>query len=334
MIILVEMKNNPSSFNPKTHPNHAPPGLWNAQSILTPKGLIAAGVVLKKPATPLSPEGSGWATLKKTVRTYFLSPHIGTIDFRAGENNELVSIDKNGGFEIDFSLSGDEELEIIDPDTGKPIPRLHSYPHRFDYRKSKYMVISDIDDTILVSKSSRFFSKLWLMLFRQTSRRNSVEETEQAYRKLMTTPVNFVYVSASEYNLFSIISNFIVHHDLPVGPVLLRPFQHWKNLLKPRERGNYKVKRIRGLINHFPDTQFILFGDDSQHDPGVFAEIAEEYPAQIRAIYLRKTGYITQQKSDKKLTQIKGEVDVYSYSIYADIEHPINDLIDEIINRS
>lgn len=341
MIILVEMKNDPSTFDPKKHrptnakPNREPPpGLWNAQSILTPKGLIAMGVVLKKPATPLSPEGSGWATLKKTVRTYFLSPHKGTIDFRAGKHSTSAFIDQNGGFEIDFSLEGNEELEITDPDTGKPIPRLHSYPHRFDYRRAKYLVISDIDDTILVSKSSRFFSKIWLMLFRQTSRRNSVEETEQAYRKLMAIPVNFVYVSASEFNLFSIISNFIVHHDLPVGPVLLRPFQHWKNLLKPRERGNYKVKRIRRLVNHFPDTQFVLFGDDSQHDPGVFAEIAAEYPVQIRAIFLRKTGYISSEKSDIKRTQIKGEVEVHTYSTYADIEQPINKLIDEITNRS
>lgn len=330
MIILVGMKNDPPTANPETHSKHAPPGLWNAQSILTPKGLIAAGVVLKKPATPLSPEGSGWATLKKTVRTYFLRPHTGSIQLVAGAHSKSINADQNGGFEVDFTLDNGGELTIIDPDTGKVIPRLHAYPHRFDYRRAKYLVISDIDDTILVSKSSRFFSKLWLMLFRQTSKRNFVEETEQAYRKLMATAVNFVYVSASEYNLFSIISNFIVHHDLPVGPVLLRPFQHWKNLLKPRERGNYKVKRIRRLVNHFPDTQFVLFGDDSQHDPGVFAEIAAEYPAQIRAIFLRKTGYITNQKSDKKLTQIKGEVEVHSYSKYADIEQPLNTLIDEI----
>lgn len=284
---------------------------------------------MRKPANPLSPEGSWWATLKKTIRTYFLKPYKGTFYLSANGEKHEVKTDSHGGFEASINHASNSDLTFLERDGETPISLLHSYPHEFDFSTARYMVVSDIDDTILVSKSSLFFSKLWLMLFRQTSRRNFVEETEQAYRHLMKTTVPFVYVSASEYNLYSIISNFIVYHDLPIGPILLRPFQRWKNVVKSKSRMEYKINRIEHLVHQFPDTQFILFGDDSQHDPPVFEKIASKHPKNVRAIFLRKTGWGAPYEFGLPPADHTG-IDVHLYEHFSEIEKPINNLIDEI----
>lgn len=304
-------------------------GLWNVQAVRSKKGLMITGVMLRKPANPLGPESGWWPTLKKTIRTYFLKPYKGQFRLRANGDVHDIHTDQHGGFETEIEGDFSRPLNFLEEDGTTAISQLHTYPHIFDFHNARHIVISDIDDTILVSKSSLFFSKLWLMLFRQTSRRNYVEETEQAYRKLMATSVPFVYVSASEYNLYSIISNFIVYHDLPLGPILLRPFQRWKNVVKSKDRMEYKINRIEHLVAQFPDTKFVLFGDDSQHDPVVFEKIAAKYPKNVRAIFLRKTGWGAPLKYGL-MPSDETDIEVHLYEHFNEIEKPINTLIDEI----
>jgi len=37
----------------------------------------------------------------------------------------------------------------------------------------------------------------------------------------------------------------------------------------------------------FPKQQFVLLGDNSQHDPSIYAAIVNKYPQKIFAIYIR-----------------------------------------------
>ena len=306
----------------------ATPGLWSVQVIGNPNGMLVTGVVLKKPATPLGPEGTWWSTLKKTVRTYFLSPYIGAIILRINGNDHRILTNLHGGFSAEIDEDFSKSIQFLNAEAITPLSLLHSYPHNFDYRSTRFMVISDIDDTILVSNSARFFSKLWLMLFRQTDRRNFVEETEHAYRRLKSK-IPFAYVSASEYNLYSIITNFLVFHELPIGPVLLRPFQRWNKVFDRTSRREYKMNRISQLMSQFPNTKFILFGDDSQDDPWVYREIMKTFHERVHSVYLRKTGFISDEKNTQKVEQFSGETAVYSYEHFSEIEIPVNALIDE-----
>lgn len=305
------------------------PGIWNVQVIGTPQGMLVTGVVLKKPATPLGPEGKWWSTLKKTIRTYFLSPYVGSFIIRAKGKDHQVITNNHGGFETHLDEAFNADLQFMDSTGKRPLSLLHTYPHNFNYTQHKLMVISDIDDTILVSNSSKFFSKLWLMLFRQTDRRNFVEETEHAYRKLKQK-LPFAYVSASEYNLYSIITNFLVYHELPVGPVLLRPFQRWNKVFDRSSRRDYKINRITTLLNQFPQTQFILFGDDSQDDPWVYSEIIRKFPNQVHSVFLRKTGFVSDEKSCEKLEHFSGNTAVYAYKHFDEIQSPVNTLMNEV----
>lgn len=289
--------------------------------------------MLRKGTKPLEPDGSWWDVLIKTIRTYFLKSYKGRLILTDGEDRFEAQTDRRGSFEIETHRVEMDNPRFTIAASGEPIPVMHSYPTHFDYSTSPTIVISDIDDTILVSKSSKFFSKLWLMLFRQTAKRNFVEETEQAYRLLDGVGYPFIYVSASEMNLFSIISNFLQYHDLPIGTIYLRPFQHWRDVLKERTRVDYKTDRIERILERFDQAKFILFGDDSQSDPHVFKKITEKYPNNIRAVFIRKTGLGHGKNNEIIPWDIpQSDLGVYCYSKFSEIETQINLLVSEVID--
>lgn len=306
------------------------PCIWKLQYLKTERGWLVTGTVLRKGTRPVEPDGSWWDVLIKTIRTYFLKAYKGRMVFSDGSERHETYADGRGNFEIETA-----NVELVDPQfsvaaSGEKIPVVHTYPTRFDYSDAPTIVISDIDDTILVSNSSRFFSKIWLMLFRQTAKRNFVEETEQAYRRLAKAGLPFIYVSASEMNLYSTISNFLQYHDLPLGAIYLRPYQHWRDLLKERIRLNYKMDRIEKIMDRFDKAKFILFGDDSQSDPDVFEQITKKYPKNVRGVFIRKTGIGRGKKGPVTPWDLPhSDMGVRCYSKFSEIEPQINQVISE-----
>ncbi len=53
---------------------------------------------------------------------------------------------------------------------------------------------------------------------------------------------------------------------------------------------DHKFRKIRNILDYYPDIQFVLLGDDSQKDPDIYQRIVKEYPSQIKAIYIRQKG--------------------------------------------
>ena len=310
------------------------PIIWKLHCIKSEGGWYVSGTVLKKDQPPQKIEGNWWTTFKSTIQTYFAKPYQGGIKAFWKDGGQNTSTNSDGIFSF--------ECGSLDPDTirfetseGLKIEKNQTYPISFDMRKTPYMVISDIDDTILVSNSEQFFSKIWLMLFRQTDKRNFVEESEKAYRKLASAGIPFSYVSASEQNLFATITNFLIFHDLPIGPVFLRPYTHWKDLLKAKSRENYKVNRMMKLIKQFPETRFALFGDDSQQDPLAFKSILANFPNQIDTIMIRKTGSGNNETEIADLRNLAtSKVRFAHYSEFKDIESIINEIGREYSVRS
>jgi len=41
------------------------------------------------------------------------------------------------------------------------------------------------------------------------------------------------------------------------------------------------------ILDSFPDLPFVLIGDSGERDPEIYRDIVKEYPARIRAIYIR-----------------------------------------------
>ena len=162
-----------------------------------------------------------------------------------------------------------------------------------------YTIISDIDDTFLVSYSGRVLKKLYVMLTRNVESRKPFADVVKHYQLLSlagksggTSGKNtFFYVSSSEWNLYDYINRFIIKHELPKAVLKLKNIKD--NLTDFLSSGGgshqHKQTKIEHIVTFYPRHQFILLGDDSQHDPSIYENICKIYPKNIRAIYIRQT---------------------------------------------
>lgn len=162
-----------------------------------------------------------------------------------------------------------------------------------------YTIVSDIDDTFLVSYSGRVLKKLYVMLTRNVESRKPFDDVVKHYQLLSLAGKSgesdgkntFFYVSSSEWNLYDYINRFIVKQGLPKAVLKLKNIKD--NLTDFLSSGGgshqHKQTKIEHIVTFYPRHQFILLGDDSQHDPMIYENICKIYPKNIRAIYIRQT---------------------------------------------
>jgi phosphatidate phosphatase APP1 len=54
----------------------------------------------------------------------------------------------------------------------------------------------------------------------------------------------------------------------------------------------------------FPKQRFVLYGDNSQHDPEIYAYIANQFPQNVLAIYIRCVNLSKKVSAQKILNQL------------------------------
>lgn len=164
-------------------------------------------------------------------------------------------------------------------------------------KKAQYGVITDIDDTLLISHATNMRKKLRLMLFKNAKTRLPFDGVaafycalEQGIRGKSTDYLNpFFYVSSSEWNLYDLLVDFCHFHDLPKGLFLLREVKISLGKIWKAGGGNHnhKLDKIRHILSLHDEREFILIGDSGQHDAEIYRQIAEEHPERIHTIYIR-----------------------------------------------
>jgi len=155
-------------------------------------------------------------------------------------------------------------------------------------------IISDIDDTVLVSHSSTILKRLKLLFTRNPRSRQAFAGIVELYQWLEQartdgdTPNPFFYVSSSEWNLYDDLLDFFRFNHLPEGSFLLNQVKRWYDLLKTgKTKHEGKLLRIVRILTAFPQQRFILLGDNSQSDPAIYQSIMEKYREQIVAVFIR-----------------------------------------------
>lgn len=166
---------------------------------------------------------------------------------------------------------------------------VQNYPVIFKKKESPFGVISDIDDTIIVSYSTSFIKRIKVLAFSLPQKRKVVNFTQNLLSEFQKHGTDFLYISKSESNLFALLTTFIKHNKLPVGNLILTHYLTFSQLLSPKKGLNYKLNKIYFILKNTGTKQFVLFGDDSQKDMEVYSEIAEEFPERILKIYIRQT---------------------------------------------
>ena len=188
-------------------------------------------------------------------------------------------------FPVQYLLHG-----ITQPTTGQPVVKdgylMVSPPF------SQFGVISDIDDTVLVTGATSLLQTARLTFLGNAYTRLPFAGVAAFYRALQSGPVTTLfnpiyYVSSSPWNLYDLLIDFFRIQGIPKGPILLRDLGLDPALLSSASHHTHKLAMIRKVLDVNPQLPFVLIGDSGQQDPEIYAQVVRENPGRIRAIYIR-----------------------------------------------
>lgn len=187
---------------------------------------------------------------------------------------------------------------------------------------SEFGLISDLDDTIVVSKATDFLEKMRIMLLRNATTRKPFEGVGAFYRALEAgQPGNcqnpIFYVSSSSWHLYEMFEHFCKINNIPKGVYLLRELGLDTDKFIQGGHGSHKLGKIERILTSFKDLPFILIGDSGQKDPEIYKEVVSRFPGRIKVIYIRDVKPEVDDKRDKEVQQIAREVkDHYGVEMY------------------
>lgn len=269
---------------------------WHISAIQFSNMTRVSGVILDHSIGPKPKALRSVYNAIQTSKTYFKKPYSNElILIKLGNQSLETKTDTNGSFLVEFKGESQGDVEVFTKDY-KTIPSPQSYPVFFAKRKVEQMVISDIDDTIMRSFTQTKIKRLITTLFHPVHRRKVISSTNDLYQSLNKIDSSFYYVSKSEANLIRLISEFILHNNLPQGPLFLTPYLSFLQLVKSKKDATFKYSSICYILDHSEQKPVILIGDDTQADMTVYAKIVKKYGAQIQNVYIRQT----QKKKSKK----------------------------------
>ena len=156
-------------------------------------------------------------------------------------------------------------------------------------------IISDIDDTVVVTHLPRPMIAAWNTFVLQESARTPVRGMAEFYREILDRHPGalVVYLSTGAWNVAPTLTRFLSRNGFPEGPLLLTDWG-------PTNSGWFRSGRahkhavLRRLARELPQVRWLLIGDDGQHDPQIYADFAREQPGHVVAVAIRQLTAVQQ----------------------------------------
>jgi phosphatidate phosphatase APP1 len=165
--------------------------------------------------------------------------------------------------------------------------------------KAPFLVISDIDDTILLTGLTEGVAMVARTVLREASERAAIPGMSSFYRGLARgvpsrngnrKPVpTFFYVSTGSWSFYPTLQEFVQLRGFPVGPMFLTDWGPTERYLR-RSGAEHKRTAIRRLLAAYPSMPFVLIGDSGQRDALTYEEMAREFPGRAELIIIRQVG--------------------------------------------
>jgi phosphatidate phosphatase APP1 len=241
-----------------------------------------------------------WLSLKRYV-AYEVPGAVVAVRF--GGEDHTVASDRKGFFEVEIEprvplrlplgeswLSVEIRLLQARADT-TPLLSAEAFV-LIPSRTARFGVISDIDDTIVKTGATNFLKHWRTLVANSAEARVPFRGLAPFYRALHRgrsgsegNPI--FYVSSSPWNLYDLFERFMVLHDIPLGPILLRPIGVGAGRWPGGSHKANKLAQIDLILSTYPDLNFILVGDSGQRDAEIYAMAANRHPGRVLAIYIR-----------------------------------------------
>lgn len=210
--------------------------------------------------------------------------------------------DRNGY--LDLTIPGLEldpgwHQVIIHAKAAKPVSaRIHVIGD-----DARFGIVSDIDDTVMVTSVPRPMIAVWNTFIRHGWARKVVPGMAELYAELQReyphAPV--FYLSTGAWNIMPTLFQVLRTNRFPRGAMLMTDWGPTNTgwFRSGRQHKHYSLRRLQA---EFPHIRWYLFGDDGQHDPQIYREFADEFPHHTAAIAIRELSPGEQVLSHGSLT--------------------------------
>lgn len=225
----------------------------------------------------------GWRSFVRVAVPY------GEVRIRVNGVEHLVEADRGGIIDRKLPAQlapGWQEVELISADDEVTTAQVFIISPQ-----QRYGLISDVDDTVMVTSLPRPLLAAWNTFVLDEHARAAVPGMNVLYQRLIetfggdSTPI--MYLSTGSWNVAPTLSRFFARNLYPFGPLLLTD---WGPTTKRLFRSGTEHKRtsLRRLAEEFPHIQWLLIGDDGQHDEAIYGEFATQYPESVLAVAIRQ----------------------------------------------
>lgn len=193
---------------------------------------------------------------------------------RGGVIDAPIAVTLNAGWStIQLGIGGDEveaPVFIVDDRLG-------------------FGIISDIDDTVMVTALPRPLLAAWNTFVLDEHARRPVAGMAVLYTRMLHahpgTPI--VYLSTGAWNVAPTLTRFLERNLYPRGALLLTDWGPTRDRWF-RSGAAHKEQNLERLVAEFPGVKWLLVGDDGQHDERIYGDFAAAHPHNVAAVAIRR----------------------------------------------
>lgn len=155
--------------------------------------------------------------------------------------------------------------------------------------KCRLGVISDVDDTVMVTAIPRPLLAAWNTFVRDEHARVPTPGMAVLLDRLVTQHrgAPMIYLSTGAWNVAPTLTRFLSRNLFPAGALLLTDWgpthDRWF-----RSGHAHKVDSLERLAEEFPELRWLLVGDDGQNDEQIYGDFEDRHPDQVAAVAIRQ----------------------------------------------
>ena len=153
----------------------------------------------------------------------------------------------------------------------------------------RFGVVSDIDDTVMVTALPRPFVAAWNSFVVDEHARQPVPGMAVLMERLIRDNPGspLIYLSTGAWNVAPTLIRFLRRHLFPPGAMLLTDWgpthDRWF-----RSGRDHKSANLERLAREFPHVRWLLIGDDGQHDDDLYSTFTSDHPDKVVAVAIRR----------------------------------------------
>lgn len=285
-------------------------GAFRGVHVIVYRGFVADDVarvrvrVIEAPELPGDSRIPYWEVAQANLRRHAALHIVGAeVELRIGAHTGTAVTDDHGFATFALPVPGlrvgwHEAVAVTEPiEDGEPATGTGSVVK--PSLRAPFLVISDIDDTILLTGLTEGVTMVTRTLLRAAEERRAIPGMAPLYRGLVRgVPTRsgrrrpaptFFYVSTGSWSFYPLLEQFAELRGFPRGPMFLTDWGPTERYLR-RSGAEHKRTAIRRLFEAYPGMPFVLIGDSGQRDPLTYEEMARAFPGHVKLIVIRQVG--------------------------------------------